>query len=56
MPNTLDIPECVFCHSQELKLFYSKSHGVLVECEECGFSSRAQNEHIDSNQISLLAS
>jgi Zn ribbon nucleic-acid-binding protein len=55
MQQVIDIPECVFCHSKALELFYSKESGLIVECDECGYSRVATNEHIDSEVITLLA-
>jgi uncharacterized Zn finger protein len=49
-------PECSFCHSEELELFYSKASGLLVQCTECGLTSQASNEHLGSETISLMAS
>ncbi len=55
MQQVTDIPECVFCHSNELELFYSKVSGLIVQCDECGHSRVATNEHLDSEVITLLA-
>jgi len=49
-------PECSFCHSEELELFYSKASGLLVQCSECGLTSPASNEHVGSETINLIAS
>ena len=48
-------PECTFCHSPELILFYTKASGLMVQCEECGYSSTAASEHLNSEEITLLA-
>jgi hypothetical protein len=55
MQQVSDFPECIFCHSSNLALYYSKASGLLVQCEECGYSSIATNAHIDSEEITLLA-
>ena len=55
MQQVIDIPECVFCHSKELELFYSKESGLIVQCDECGYSRVATNEHLDSEVITLIA-
>ncbi|MCX6450791.1 MAG: hypothetical protein NTZ31_03690 [Actinobacteria bacterium] len=55
MQKVIDVPECDFCHSIELELLYNKTRGLLVQCEECGFSRVASNAHLDSDTITLLA-
>ena len=55
MQQVIDIPECSFCHSTELELFYTKESGLKVLCVECGFSLTAANEHLSSTTITLLA-
>ncbi len=55
MQQVIDTPECIFCHSNELELFYSKESGIIVQCDECGYSRVATNEHLDSEVITLLA-
>ena len=55
MQQVIDVPECDFCHSIELELLYNKTRGLLVQCEECGFSRVASNAHLDSDTITLLA-
>jgi len=49
------LPECSFCHSQELELFYTKGTGLVVQCSECGLTARPSHEHLVSNTITLLA-
>ena len=56
MEHVTEEAECVFCHSSELELLYNKTRGLLVRCEECGFSCVASNVHIDSDTIKVLAS
>ncbi|MEI6649081.1 MAG: hypothetical protein WCO08_05495 [Actinomycetes bacterium] len=56
MQHILDTPECSFCHSEELQLFYGKSDGLMVQCVECGYSCSASDEHLASASISLVAS
>jgi hypothetical protein len=55
MQQVIDMPECSFCHSNELELFYAKANGLYVQCAECGFSATAANEHLASSTITLLA-
>jgi len=55
MQQVLDTPECSFCHSKDLELFYGKATGLMVQCIECGFSFAATNEHLSSTSINLLA-
>ena len=55
MEKTTDKPECAFCHSTDLELFYSKLVGLIVQCEECGYAKIATNEHLASDQVKLLA-
>ena len=55
MQQVIDIPECSFCHSTDLELYYAKESGLNVLCMECGFSSTAANEHLASTTITLLA-
>jgi DNA-directed RNA polymerase subunit M/transcription elongation factor TFIIS len=55
MQQVIDNPECIFCHSKELVLFYSKISGLVVQCQECGYCRTAANEHLDSEVITLLA-
>ncbi len=55
MQQVMDLPECIFCHSTELELFYSKASGMMVQCDECGYSSTATNEHLAAETITLLA-
>jgi uncharacterized Zn finger protein len=55
MQQVIDIPECIFCHSKELELFYSKESGLIVQCDECGYSRVATNEHLNSEVITMLA-
>lgn len=54
MQRIIDYPECEFCHSQELELHYSKGSGLIVLCDECGYSRIATNEHLDSEEITML--
>ena len=49
------LPECSFCHSQELELYYTKGTGLVVQCSECGLTARPSHEHLVSNTITLLA-
>ena len=56
MQQVLDTPECSFCNSKELELFYSKTTGLMAQCFECGFSCAATNEHLASTSINLIAS
>ena len=55
MQQVNEMPECSFCHAQELELFYTKGSGLVVQCTECGFTSTATNEHLASHSITLLA-
>jgi len=49
--NIIEMPECNYCHSTSLELSYSKASGVIVECGECGYATKATNEHIESDVI-----
>jgi len=51
MQQVIDIPECTICHSRELELFFNKGGGLYVQCDECGFSQIAANEHLSSDLI-----
>lgn len=51
MQNIIEMPECNYCHSTSLELSYSTASGVIVECGECGFATKATNEHIESDVI-----
>jgi len=55
MQQVIDIPECDFCHSIDLVLFYDKPTGLIVQCAECGYSRVPANQHLSSNTITLLA-
>ncbi|MEI6220719.1 MAG: hypothetical protein WCP71_05375 [Actinomycetes bacterium] len=55
MQQVIDTPECSFCHSKELELFYAKTTGLMAQCIECGYSCAATNEHLSSSSINLLA-
>ena len=55
MQQVNELPECNFCHSQDLELFYAKGAGLVVQCTECGLTSTPANEHLASHTITLLA-
>jgi hypothetical protein len=55
MQQVIDIPECDFCHSIDLTLFYDKPSGLIVQCAECGYSRVPANAHLSSDSITLLA-
>jgi Zn ribbon nucleic-acid-binding protein len=55
MQQVIDIPECDFCHSIDLILFYDKPSGLIVQCAECGYSRVPANVHLSSDSITLLA-
>ena len=56
MAKVLYYPECSICHSDDLELFYCKSGGLIVQCDECGNTAIARNEHLASDTITLQAS
>ncbi len=55
MQQVNELPECSFCHSHDLELFYAKGAGLVVQCTECGLTSTPANEHLASHTITLLA-
>ena len=56
MVNFSEIPECQLCHSQELEIVINVEVGLVVLCDECGYSKNLNIQHRHYPFIETVAS